>query len=526
MTKFVFFCNFDKNPRSMEQVIFDSQDLEFLDNKNISVDKVLNQLNLFEKGFPFLSVIDSAKTDNNSIKQLNNIDRWIDEWNQYLSTNKRIIKFVPASGAATRMFKDLFEYLGNDSDSLTDNKLVDNFIKQIDRFAFFDDLDNICTEKHRQSASNLISASREREVIDLLLNKGGLNYGNLPKGLIKFHLYKNGDKRTPIEEHLAEGALYANNAGKVTIHFTVSEEHLDLFKSTIDKVVSNYTESLGVNFDISLSTQKGKTDTIAVDINNVPFRENGKLVFRPAGHGALLENLNDLDGDIVFIKNIDNVVPDSKKEIETVYKKAIAGYLTAIQSKVYKYLELLEAKNYSDADLREILCFLEDEFCIKNTDIESLNRDKLVSYITAKLNRPIRVCGMVKNIGEPGGGPFVIRDKDNSSSLQILESTQIDMSNAEVVSIYKKSSHFNPVDIVCGIRDYKGNKFDLREYTNPETGFISLKSKNGKELKALELPGLWNGAMADWNTVFVEVPLSVFNPVKTVFDLLRKEHQE
>lgn len=510
----------------MSQIKLNEQDLKLLNKKNIRLEEIENQLRLFEKGFPFLTLINSASTSNGSIKKLTEIEYLIDKWNHYLTTSTSIVKFVPASGAATRMFKDLFQYLNNPSDSLEKNKYVDHFLKNIQLFAFFDDLNLICKNKYSKSVNELIQRNKERSVIDLLLNKDGLNYGNLPKGLLKFHLYKNDIKRTPLEEHLVEGFLYANNNGIVKIHFTVSNDHQDLFNSVINQLTPLYSDKLGVKYEISFSIQQGEKDTIAVDLNNEPFRENGKLLFRPSGHGALLENLNDLDGDIIFIKNIDNVVPDSKKNDEIRYKKVLAGYLIKIQETIFEYLKLIESAKYNSSDLHKILSFIEKELCIKNSNTQFYNTDELISYLFQKLNRPIRVCGMVKNIGEPGGGPFVVRDKDNSSSLQILESTQIDKQNAEALYYYNNSTHFNPVDIVCGIKDYKGNKFDLRKFVDADTGFISLKSKNGKELKALELPGLWNGSMSDWNTIFVEVPLSIFNPVKTVSDLLREQHQQ
>jgi hypothetical protein len=332
--------------------------------------------------------------------------------------------------------------------------------------------------------------------------------------------------RTPVEEHLVEGALYAaGNTNKVYIHFTVSAEHHELFNVLTAEKTAEYARLYGVEYCISFSEQKSSTDTIAVDSENEPFRDNGKLLFRPGGHGALIENLNDLDADILFIKNIDNVVPDRLKEDTITYKKLIAGVLVSLQKQSFAYLNLLDSGKYTQEQIIEILQFVQRNLFCRNSEIKDLEDAELVLYLKKKLNRPIRVCGMVKNVGEPGGGPFLAYNVDGTVSLQILESSQIDMRDPIKKEMFEKGTHFNPVDLVCGVRDYKGNKFDLTQYVDKTTGFISHKSKNGKELKALELPGLWNGAMSDWNTVFVEVPLSTFNPVKTVNDLLREEHK-
>lgn len=329
-----------------------------------------------------------------------------------------------------------------------------------------------------------------------------------------------------MEEHLVEGALYAASKGKSSIHFTVSHEHMPLFKQMVADKECYYKNKFGVDYDITFSEQKPSTDTIAANPDNTPFRtEDGRLLFRPGGHGALIENLNEIDADIVFIKNIDNVVPDRLKADTVEYKQAIAGVLVSLQDKVFSYLQLLETGNYTHEQLEDIIRFVQQELCCRKADIKHLEDAELVIYLKTKLNRPIRVCGVVKNVGEPGGGPFLTYNQDGTVSLQILESSQIDKSNKEYMDMFTKGTHFNPVDLVCAVKDYKGQPFDLPQYVDKTTGFISNKSKNGKELKALELPGLWNGAMSNWNTVFVEVPLSTFNPVKTVNDLLREQHQ-
>ena len=354
----------------------------------------------------------------------------------------------------------------------------------------------------------------------------GLNYGSLPKGLLKFHSYKE-SARTPFEEHLVEGAKYAaTKSGVVNVHFTVSSEHKDLFQNLLKNVESVYESTLGVRYSITFSEQKPSTDTIAVDMDNSPFRdEEGNLVFRPGGHGALIENLNDLNADVIFIKNIDNVVPDHLKAETIKYKQILAGVLVSVQSKIFNYLRLLDSGRYSHDQVLEILQFVQKTLCCKNPETKYLEDSVLVLYLKEKLNRPLRVCGMVENVGEPGGGPFLAYNSDGTISPQILESSQIDSNNNEYLEMFRRGTHFNPVDLVCGVRDYNGGKFNLKNYIDKNTGFISKKSMNGKELKALERPGLWNGAMSDWNTVFVEVPLATFNPVKTVNDLLRDSHQ-
>lgn len=359
----------------------------------------------------------------------------------------------------------------------------------------------------------------------MLLSEVGLNYGQLPKGVLKFH-HSGKEVRTAMEEHLAEGALYAKNKlGKVNLHFTVSPEHRVLFKTLVDKKREQFEKRYSVDYDISFSVQKESTDTIAVDLENKPFlNEDGSLLFRPGGHGALIENLNDIDGDIIFIKNIDNVVPDSFKFSTVAYKKLLAGWIVRLQKKIFDYLRLIESGKYSHSQIEEMIRFLQNELNMRNPGIKLLEDAELILYLKRKFNRPIRVCGMVRNSGEPGGGPFFAVNTDGTISLQILESSQIDLVNPEKNALFEKGTHFNPVDLVCAVKNYKNEKFNLPDFVDKNTGFISRKSKDGRELKALELPGLWNGAMSDWNTVFVEVPIETFNPVKTVNDLLRPEH--
>ena len=502
------------------------EDKDLLAKKGISEQQIAEQLACFEKGFPYLKLFAAASVENRGIMLIGEDAQktYLAAWDSYKESDKKVVKFVPASGAASRMFKNMFEFLGADYDVPTTD-FEKKFFNNIKNFAFYADLDAACVKNNGKGIDALVAEGNYKAVVANLLESAGLNYGSLPKGLLKFHKYENG-ARTPLEEHLVEGALYAaGKSGEVNVHFTVSTEHRELFAKLVDEKVAQYAAKYGIKYNISFSEQKPSTDTVAADMENKPFRDNGKLLFRPGGHGALIENLNDLDANIVFIKNIDNVVPDRLKADTVTYKKLLAGVLVTLQKQAFEYLQLLDSGHYRHDELENIIRFVQQQLHCRKDDIKDLEDADLVIYLRKKLNRPMRVCGMVKNVGEPGGGPFLAYNPDGSVSLQILESSQIDMNDPEKKAMFEKGTHFNPVDLVCAIRDYKGNKFNLVNYVDKATGFISYKSKGGKELKALELPGLWNGSMSDWSTVFVEVPLSTFNPVKTVNDLLRDQHQ-
>ena len=503
------------------------EDKELLAKKGISEEKIAEQLACFEKGFPFLKLSAAASVENGGIMRADEkgCEQYLAAWDAYKAGDKKIVKFVPASGAASRMFKNMFEFLGAEYDKPTTD-FEKKFFDHIHDFAFYNDLNAACLDNTGKNINALLSEHNYKAVVSNLLESAGLNYGALPKGLLKFHRYADG-VRTPLEEHLVEGALYAaGKTGEVNVHFTVSTEHRALFEKLVAAKAAEYEAKYGTTYHISFSEQKPSTDTVAADMENKPFRDkDGKLLFRPGGHGALMENLNDLDADIVFIKNIDNVVPDRLKADTVTYKKLLAGVLVTLQKQAFEYLELLDGGHYSHEQLETIIRFVQQQLRCRRTDLKELEDADLVIYLRKKLNRPMRVCGMVKNVGEPGGGPFLAYNPDGTISLQILESSQIDMNDPEKKAMFEKGTHFNPVDLVCAVRDYKGNKFNLLKHVDKATGFISYKSKNGKDLKALELPGLWNGSMSDWNTVFVEVPLSTFNPVKTVNDLLREQHQ-
>ncbi len=485
---------------------------------------VATQIEHFTNGFPFLTISGPA-TPEDGIKVLSDKDL-----RHYLQTYPAkaasidVLKFVPASGAASRMFKDLFAFLESDGD-LNKSPFVQKFMNNIEKFAFYEDL-NALLEEQNSSVEQLLDSQDYKGILAALLLEEGLGYGNLPKGLLRFHSYPE-ENRTPAHEHLIEGVQYATGKGDtVRIHFTVSPEHEEKFKQEIASIQHELEVEFSINFQISYSQQKKTTDTIAVDKDNSPFlEEDGSILFRPAGHGALLENLNELTADLIFIKNIDNVVPDRLKAETRNYKMAIGGLLLEIQEKVFganhKLDQLIDQQSVRQAKH----VFTQDLGGKLPEDFDNRSIEDQGEYLHQKLNRPLRICGMVKNTGEPGGGPFWVKEKDGSQSLQILETAQIDLDDPTSKKHLNAATHFNPVDLVCATKNYKGEPFDLLKYRDMMTGFITEKSKNGQELKALELPGLWNGAMSDWNTLFVEVPLITFNPVKTVNDLLREEHQ-
>lgn len=503
------------------------EDRALLAQKGISEEKLNTQLECFAKGFPFLKLDAAASVGKGILKPDAEAEATYQaNWEAYTTdATHRIVKFVPASGAASRMFKDLFAFV-NAAYEAPQTKFEQTFFERIHDAAFYHDLNEACRKLYGKDIDTLMAEGNYKNVVRALLNKEGLNYGSLPKGLLKFHRYAD-HVRTPLEEHLAEGARYAREKdGTVNVHFTVSPEHRVLFETLVAQVTPAYEKNLGVKFKVSFSEQKPSTDTVAANPDNTPFRQaNGSLLFRPGGHGALIENLNDIDADVVFVKNIDNVVPDKLKDDTVHYKQLLAGILVTLQQKAFGYLQQLDKGNCTAEALSEMLHFVEHDLCIKSPKGLDTDAEALSTYLHHKLNRPMRVCGMVRNVGEPGGGPFLAYNPDGTVSPQILESSQIDMNDAEKKAMFEQGTHFNPVDLVCAIKNYRGEAFCLPRYTDPQTGFISHKSKDGKELKALELPGLWNGAMSDWNTVFVEVPLTTFNPVKTVNDLYREQHQ-
>jgi len=476
-------------------MIFSNKDQEQITKHGLTTKEIESQIEKFKTGFPFINIVKPAQI-NDGILDIpeSDCDKYIKEYEDY-STNHTILKFVPASGAATRMFKDLFDFIASGIHNETSKATIDN----IDKFAFYDDLKKYINKD-----------TSDKQIIEYILTDIGLNYGNKPKGLVKFHKY-NEQSKTPLEEHLTEGAQYAVSKDTVNIHFTISPEHRNGFENLLNNVIPEYENKYGLKYNISLSEQKNSTDTIAVNMDNTLFRNSdNSLLFRPSGHGALIANLNDLDADLIFIKNIDNVTTENLRADTIKYKKMLAGVLVDLQKQIF---DLLKS---DETDTEKYHEFITNKLNIKLDNKLTLSEYKNI------LNRPLRVCGVVKNTGAPGGGPFWVKDDNGMISLQIVESSQIAPSSKDIM---KTSSFFNPVDLVCATKDYKGNKFDLNEYIDEKTGFISEKSKNGVALRAMERPGLWNGAMAKWNTILVAVPGTTFTPVKVVTDLLSAPHQ-
>ena len=502
------------------------QDIEFFKNYGLSLEKVYRQIKTFSLGIPFVEIVTTA-TIGNGIEAISEENQQkLIAFYDAKKNNLEIVKFVPASGAATRMFEFLFKFLEDYNPEEIDlnkylkkenNEQLLKFVKSIKDFAFL----NAVRKKIRENYPDFKHGTkgvRMHLLVKTMLEEKGLNFGNLPKGLIPFHKYIK-YATTAFEEHLYEAAFYASINNNAYLHFTFSKKHVPFFKEEFEAVKKRVSKKTKTKFHISYSFQKKETNTIAVNLDNSLFRNtNEECVLRPSGHGALLENLNNVDADIIFIKNIDNVVVEAYVEQISYYKKVLAGKLLWLQEKIFSYLKMLINNEFSIEKIKEIKKFLWNELNIKDAPVEA-------SLLIDILNRPLRVCGVVKNTGAPGGGPFWVKNESRKTTLQIVEMSQINPNNEHHQTIVSEATHFNPVDLVCGIRDYKGNKFNLTKYADPKAGIITQKSQDGKPLKTLELPGLWNGAMANWNSVFIEVPLITFNPVKTVNDLLKKEHR-
>ena len=511
----------------MREISWSESDLEQISGRGLTLKEIMGQIELFRRGFPFVKLLRPC-TVGDGIHVLGKSEILkLGEICSKASLAGRAMKFVPASGAATRMFKALLSVYSQNEvrDENPDARACALFIQNLEKFAFREDLKR-AVARDGGNLERLLSEKKHKEILEYTLSIKGLSFSDVPKGLIPFHTYPEGP-RTAFEEHLVEGAAYTREKnGRIRIHFTVSPEHEQIIKEHLENVRNRY-EGGKASYEMAFSTQEPSTDTLAVDLDNRPFRNHdGKLLFRPAGHGALLKNLNELGGDVIFIKNIDNVVPDRLKEETCTYKKALGGYLVKVQDQVFSYLMRIRSGDDGEGFLKEVWEFSMRELSIlPHAGFGELSKQDKVHLLASALNRPIRVCGMVKNQGEPGGGPFWVENGDRGPSLQIIESSQVDMKSEHQKKIWNSATHFNPVDLVCGVRDAEGKPFDLPRFTDPNTGFISVKSKDGKELKALELPGLWNGGMAKWITLFVEVPVTTFAPVKTVLDLLRPEHQ-
>ncbi|RKS55179.1 uncharacterized protein DUF4301 [Gillisia mitskevichiae] len=513
---------------------FSKKDIAQIQNKGLSLKVIEDQIAIFKRGNKPVKIL-AAATLGNGIKQVskNQADKFVGIFED-LKHNLKLLNFIPASGAATRMFKELYIFVENfnpENDSLqeyfsrNESKKLKRFLDELPKLPFYEE--TLTSAINNFPDFNNVSIDNQKYyLVRSMLLEPGLELGNFPKGLVPFHKYKE-HTATAFEEHLYEAGTYAEKNNKANLHFTVSKEHLDKFQNEYNEIRTRVEEQTGTFFQIGFSFQDPKTDTIAVDPSNEVFRTSSEeLFFRPGGHGALIENLNNLDADVVFIKNIDNLVTASNREEVAFHKKMLAGNLLKIQQECFYYLEILNARNFTEISLQQIIQFSEDQLRLSvSSNFESLSEEEQIQKLILLLNRPLRVCGMVKNEGEPGGGPFLVEFSNGESSLQIIEGAQIETNDPQQNEIAQNATHFNPVDLVCGLRNYKGEKFDLNEFVDPEMSFITTKTKDGKELKALELPGLWNGAMAKWNTIFVEVPVSTFNPVKTVADLLKPSHQ-
>ncbi|HJX31023.1 MAG TPA: DUF4301 family protein [Thermodesulfobacteriota bacterium] len=520
----------------MNQLTFNKKDLGQMKALGITEKEVRAHIASFKRGSFFQKLIRPCTLGDGIISISEKEIPQLLRKHQDGACQGRLLKFVPASGAASRMFDALMKALKSDPRLHREEiarkaeagdqeaKQVLSFVNGITRFAFYDDLKSVLA-RTELTMDDVLAQGEYTHLIEALVTDRGLNYVNLPKGLLTFHAYPEGC-RTALEEHLVEAIAYVQDqTGICRIHFTVSPEHHERFMHHFEVVKARYETKSRVRFHVDFSIQKLSTNTIAVDINNEPFREkDGKLVFRPGGHGALIENLNDIQGDIIYIKNIDNIVPDPLKGETFLWKKILGGLLIQIQEKIFTYLEKLERQKENKV-VEEALEFAEKQLFILPPEKKLGSKNAIREFLLKKLNRPIRIGGMVKNQGEPGGGPFWVQGENDSLSLQTVENAQVDMKSAEQQKIWGTATHFSPVDFVCGVRDYKGNPFDLKRYVDQDAVFISQKSKDGRALKALELPGLWNGGMSDWISIFVEVPLITFNPVKTINDLLRKEHQ-
>ncbi|MBE15394.1 MAG: NAD metabolism ATPase/kinase [Cytophagaceae bacterium] len=512
---------------------FTQQDIDQLEAHGLSLDSAQQQLETFKNGIPFVRLVKPA-TIGDGICKYNSEDT--QAYIALFETRKDtldLLKFTPASGAATRMFKFLFEFLkAYDPEQQSINSYINKnqanelrlFFVGLDDFPFYreirDAIKPMIDEASDVNSNRLL-------FVKTMLGADGFDYGNHPKGLFPFHKYKD-HNASAFEEHLFEASLYAKTKGLARLHFTISKTHYDSFQNEFERIQHIVEAKTNTQFDISYSFQSRTTDTLAVGLDNEPFRVSGtkNLLLRPGGHGALIQNLNDQEADIIFIKNIDNVVTVAYEQQVAHYKKLLAGKLLQLQERAFYFLKLMDARSLSSDEIEAVINFLQSEFHVAiSSDFDKFSKENKEAALRAQLDRPIRVCGMVKNEGEPGGGPFWVKHEDGHTRLEIIESVQIDQQNKNQKAILNASTHFNPVDIVCGVKDYKGNKYNLLDFVDTNAGFITKKTVEGKPIKALEHPGLWNGSMAFWNTIFVEVPLITFNPVKTVNDLLKPTHK-
>ena len=516
-----------------KQLGFTSSDFVEIYKRSINMDAIEFQFSILKNGIPKLYLDRTAVLNDGIIPITKEEATYYSNYFDQKKEGLKLKKFVPASGAASRMFKFLNEFLNEfkpETESINayinrkKDKNLPIFLVAKEKFPFYEEVISE-TKKMIPNFNSLEKDLRDYWFIKTMLTSPEFDFSNKPKGILLFHQY-NTHTATAIEEHLNECIHYATSKNKSHLHFTVSEEHQNSFESIINRVKPTFEANSNIAISVKYSYQNKSTDVIAVAADGKPFRdENNTLLFRPGGHGALIENLNYLNGDIIFIKNIDNVIQNHIEEI-ALYKKALAGILIQYQETIFKYMKMLTSESVSNEELAEIVDYIKSKLNISiKPDFVKYTKESKIEHLQTILNRPIRVCGMVKNEGEPGGGPFWVIDKKGKTFLQIIESSQIDTKDEHQIKTFESATHFNPVDLVCGIKDYNGQKFDLLKYIDANSGFVVEKNKNGKLYRAFELPGLWNGAMAKWLTVFVEVPLVTFNPVKTVNDLLKPAHQ-
>ncbi len=507
----------------MPERLFTKSDLEIIEKEGLTVEGVSSQVEILRGETIPLNLARACSIGDGIVAIPGSARKVLVSEHDRAAAQGKMTKFVPASGAASRMFRGWFEWYETAGFNKTEDAGM--LAKQIPRFAFYDDLARVVS----RDGGDIRGLLREdtREILEYILTPKGLGYAYLPKALLKFHTYPD-RSRTSLEEHLVEAALYVRDGRHICrIHITLSEEHRQDVEDYISSVRERYETEYNVIFEITISVQSPSTNTVAIDGEGRPFRdEDGRIVLRPGGHGALLKNLDAIEGDVIFVKNIDNVVPDRLKPETVLYKKILGGYLLKLQEETFHHLRFLSSNTPSKKQFSEIAGFCRERLSRGlPPDFEALPAARKKTPIFDILNRPLRVCGMVKNEGEPGGGPFWVEEQDGTRSLQIVEKTQVDMESKRQRAIWESSTYFNPVDLVCGTRDYRGEKFDLERYVDGNTWTVSHKSYEGESLKVLELPGLWNGSMAGWNTVFIAVPSVTFNPVKTVEDLLRDEHR-
>ncbi len=511
---------------------YTKEDIKNLKHRGIKPEQIDRQLENFKKGFDYVSLSEPATVGNGILCIQPEEEERLTALYEHACQKGDILKMVPASGSATRMFKELFNFMnsyqGTEEEFLTflQDKgpgTMYSFFEKLEELPFYNRL-AAALWNDGKDIEKMIAKREFNEILAYILTDKGLNYGNTPKGLVDFHIYRD-FVRTAFDEHIVEGALYCNSGKTTKLHFTVAEEYMNLFKERLKKITKVFEKMFNVKYEVTFSIQKPSTDTVSIGPEGEILRDDeGKLVFRPGGHGALIYNLDELKADIIFIKNIDNVIPDRAKGDTVKYKKLLAGTLLELQQKIFSYLHILDKKP-TEEQLSEIDAFLNNIGYKETAEKTYKDPKEHIRHLHNLLDRPIRVCGMVKNEGEPGGGPFWVQTTDGSSRLMIIESAQINLKDKEQKKIFDHSTHFNPVDLVCGTKNYKGKKFDLEKFIDASQGFITRKSYQGKEIEVQELPGLWNGAMANWITVFVEVPLTTFTPVKTVFDLFRFEHR-